>query len=346
MIFNFGNQNYEILRKYIQEIDCVHCEEKTEHLLVIYCKVFVFGLFYPLKWWASDKKGYMKCRKCGRDNDVSEQNPEIPAKVLNYSSETKIPVRYKLPSYLLIGSLILTSTLILVGFFSAFVTILTPVGSKLQGKWQNDYQLYQIYIYKDRTYTAVGRDTIMFGSYKIEKGIVDFPFAGKDNKIPKNQAIPLVLHDLEDTTFRFEKQRKLKSFDDIYRAENNTWRKKPSAPQNNQQIRNKILQYLEFEKNKFQNGVDANLDFIENDPNSVIIFALNGIQVNLQSEEQWRYIFYNDDEWAKANEIMHKEFPKNILLDSEEKNLFKRNVNFLNAYIQRIKNSDLKYIEN
>lgn len=344
-MFYAGNRNTEILRKYIQDIPCSHCEENTEHLLIIYCKTFVFGIFYPFKWWASDKKGYMKCRKCGKETAITENNPEIPAKVLNYFTETKIPFRYKLPSYLILGTLISISVAMFFGLFSVIFSVFTPLNTKLQGKWQDEYSVYQLYIYKDKTYTAVGYDTIAFGKYRYEKGMLDFPFIGGENEIPKINAIPLVLHDSADDAFRFEKIRKLKEFDDVYRAENNKWRTKPSKPQTNAEIRNKVLQYLEFEQFKYEKAVEEKVDFVEADPNSAIVFAVNGMQVNGNSEQKFRNLFYNDEDWIKATEILHHEFPKDFKLNPDEKNLFKRNVDFLKLYIKKVKESDLSFLK-
>lgn len=344
-MFYAGNKNSELHRTYIQNIYCKHCEENTEHLLVIYCKTFVLGVFYPFKWWASEKKGYIQCRKCGTRTDISEQNPDIPAKVLNYFSETKIPVRYKLPSYLLIGALILISSLMIFGFFSLIVGIFTPVNTKLRGYWEDEYKVYQLYIYKDKTYTAINHDTIVFGNYKNEKAIIDFPFVGKENKIPKNRAIPLVLKDSANDTFRFHKIRKTENFDEVYRKEYNRWRIKPTQPQTHTQIRTKILQYLEYEKFKYEKAIENKVEWVLSDPNEVVIFAMNGIQINGNSELKIRYLFYNDEDWIKATEILHREFPKNTVLNPNQENLFQRNVDFLKVYIQRVKDSDLSYLK-
>ena len=340
-----GNRRIEILRKYIQEIYCKFCDEKTEHLLIIYCKAFLLGIFYPLKWWASDKNGYMKCRKCNRETQISEKDENVPAKMLNYFQETKIPFGYKMPSFVLIGSLITFSCLLLFGFFSVIMEVLTPVNSKLRGKWKDDFSVYQMYIYPDKQFTIVGQDTIVFGKYTQNNGVITFPFIGGENQITKTQTFPLVLTTASNDRFTFNKTGKTEKIDDIYKSENNKWRTKSPIAESDEQIRKKVMDYLEFEKNKCEKGLEYEVEFFQNDPNSPIVFASNGIQVSFYSVDKWRFLFHNDQSWEKANKILNEEFPPKGTLNFDEENLFKRNSDFLKAYIYRVKTSDLRYLK-
>jgi len=344
MIFYAGTRRTELLKKYIQDIYCKYCDEKTEHILILYCKAFVFGLFYPLKWWASKKDGYLICKKCGRETHVLDPNENIPQKVQNYFNETKIPFRYKFLSIALISSLIILGCFILFGFFSVIINVMTPINSKLRGKWEDEYSVYQMYIYNDKNFTVVGQDTIVYGNYIQKNGVISLNFMGKDNIIYKQMNLPLVLTDHENTSFSFNKLGKLEPFDDVFRKENNLWRTKANAPETNEQIRKKVLDYLQFEKNKLDKALKYNIEFILNDANAPVILAVNGIQVNKNSERKWKYLFYDEESWVKANEILHSEFPKEGTIDKEEENVFKRNAKFLQAYIENVKSSKLDYL--
>lgn len=345
MVFYGGNKKTELLRKYIQNIYCKYCDENTEHAFVVYCKTFVLGLFYPIKWWASDKNAYLYCKKCQRETAVPNPDEPIPQKIENYYNDTKIPFGYKLPTIGLISFLIGFGCLILFGFFSVIVEFMTPINTKLKGKWENDYRVYNTYIYDNEEYTIIGQDTIAFGKYTRNGNVINFPFMGGENEIMKNQALPLVLRDSVEDKFSFNKIGKIDDFDVIYKKENNAWRAKSNVPETNEQIRKKVIGYLEFEKKKFEKDIEVDLDFINADPNAPVVFAANGIQVNFYSVDNWRYLFNNDESWEKANEILHSEFPGKEHLAKEEKNLFKRNADFLKAYIQKVRSSDLAFLK-
>lgn len=342
MIFA-GIKNYEILKQYIRDIDCESCKKPTEHILIIYCKAFTLGLFHPFKWWAYDKKGYIQCTKCGTETNILKEY-HLPQKILNYYHQTKIPYRYKLPSILLFGSLVTFGLLIMVGFFSAFISFIKPIDSKLKGQWKDEYGVYKLYIYDNNQYTVVGYDTIVFGQYSRNKNIIEFPFMGNNNQMSKSQIPPLLLYNADNEKYKFSKTKE-DGLKNIYERENNFWRNKPNKPQSNEQLRQKILAYLRFEKNKFQTGVNKNLDFIEADPNAPLIFAMNGIAAKDQSLERWKYTFFNENDWEKANMIIIEDFPKKFKLNEKEKNIFKRNIDFLNFFINKIKTSKLQYLK-
>jgi len=345
-IFNAGTRRIELLRKYIQEIFCNYCETKTEHLLIIYCKAFVLGLFYPFKWWASDKESVIICKKCSRETLITENENHFPAKIHLYDKETKIPFRYKFPTIAFIGSLIILGSLMLFGFFSIIVDVLTPINTKLRGKWRNDTDMYSMYVYSDKQFTIIGQDTIIYGKYIQNGGTINFPFIGGENEIHKNQSFPLRLKNAENMYFTFEKIGKTSGYDELFRKENNLWRTRSQSPESNEEIRNKVLGYLQFEEKKLEKALQDNIEFVEIDPNAAVVLAMNGIQVNYYSERKWRYLFNNDESWGKANEILHSEFPKKGTINQSEENIFKRNLHFLKAYIQNVKTSDLKYLDN
>lgn len=342
--FNAGTRRVELLRKYIQELHCKYCEEKTEHVLIIYCKAFVFGLFYPFKWWASDKESVIICKKCNHETLISENDKNFPAKILLYNKETKIPFRYKFPTIALIGSLIILASLMLFGFFSVIVDVLTPINTKLRGKWRNDTDMYSVYVYPDKQFTIIGQDTIIYGKYTQNGRTISFPFIGGENEIDKRQGFPLRLRNSENMYFTFNKIGKTTEYDELFRKENNLWRIRSESPESNEEIRRKVLGYLQFEEKKLEKALKDHIEFIETDPNAAVVLAMNGIQVNYYSERKWRYLFNNDESWGKANEILHSEFPKKGTINKSEENIFKRNLDFLKEYIKNVKASDLKYL--
>ena len=125
---------------------------------------------------------------------------------------------------------------------------------------------------------------------------------------------------------------------------NNQWRLRPNKNQNYQEIRKKVLECLNFELRKYENAVKNNLAQTQYDPNTPIEFALNGIGTSYESQERWRHIFYNDDNWDIANDIIEHEFPTDFKVKGYDNKLFQRNIDFLKEMITNIKNSRLEYL--
>lgn len=343
MIFNSGTKNTSILEKYISDIECKTCEGKTEHLLVVYCKTFVLGLFYPLKWWSWDKQGYMKCRKCGRQTEVSEDDMNLPPKIYNYYKQTKVPLRYKVPLIVTLGSLILIGLLVVGGFFSALVSVITPVEGKIVGTWKDEYNTARLYVYKDSKYTYVGSDTIIFGEYKKNRGEIHFPFYEKENIITNYNISPLRLNNNLGGSKTFVKT-KNEETSDVYRKEGNLWRIRPNHKESREELRSKILALLKFEKTRFEKALENKDNFVVDDPNSPIYFASNGYAVDEGTMLKWKYLFYDDEDWEKANRLMQKEFPREFRAD-QDNSMFLTSIDFLKLYTKKIEEADLKFLD-
>lgn len=343
MIFYAGSRKQLLLDKILQNVDCPICEKKTEQILQISCKATVFGLFYPFKWWAKDKKLVTKCTSC--QTISTEKNIEIlPKRITDYYQNTAIPFRYKLPSYIFFGSIIALGITLFVVAVSSVSNFLTPINAKIRGEWEDENALYKIYVFPDKQYSVIGYDTVFFGKYYQERNTIHFTFLGKENLIKKHNLPPLSLVGDGSNAHYFKKIEDINPFDTIFREENNQWRKKSLNPESIEELRLKVIGYLDFEKKKFELALQNNLEVVPKDPNAPVVFADNGIQVNFQSVDRWRFLFNNDKSWEKANEILHHEFPPKGTIQKDEENAFKRNTEFLKAYIQIIKASDLSYI--
>lgn len=332
-----GNKTILLLEKQILDIPCSACKENTEHLLKIYAKAFHFGLFYPLKWWSSDKKAILVCKKCGRDTPISESNlDEVPPKIARYFKETKLPFRHKLPTFLFFGSILVLGLVFMGAIISFFINILSPIDGKMKGRWEEEFDSYTMYIYPDRNVTFISTDTLFYGKYHIDGSNIIFDVGSNQSISNKFNLEPLRLNSIngEDLQFkRFDKDPII----GLYEKGLSNWRLKPKAPLTDAQLKTKILQLFQFELKKFEIAKEKNLDFINQDPNSPIRFADNGIRTSIGEQYQWRYIFYNDEEWEKANEILHKAFPQKFDIKKFDTKLFDRNIEFLKIYIKNVK---------
>lgn len=344
-MFYAGTRKTELLTTYIRDIKCNGCHENTEHFLQIYCDAFVFGVFYPLKWWAWNKEGSLKCKNCGRVSTVDENNLNLPPKILNYYQQTKIPFRYKLPTLTVFPGMLLIAYFFIFNIFSSIFSALQPAEKKLPGKWEDEFQVYTVYFYDNKNMTVVNYDSIAFGNYQIDENFVHFSIFGKENSVPKKQLTAISIMDFQDENYLLKKQRNSEKIDDIYLEEKNVWRKKPAKSQTDEELRKRVLDYLHYEREKFKIADEEKLPYVVNDVNAPVVFASNGYQVINRSTEKWRSLFYNDIDWERANEILYEEFPKEFKGDPNEKNPFDQNVRFLSLFIQKVKGSNLKFLD-
>lgn len=340
-----GNRHTELLEKQILDIDCQHCGQKSEHYLLIYCSSFVLGIFYPLHWWSRKKEGFMRCKKCGTKTKINDSSENLPRQIANYWRETKIPFTHKLPTILSIGAFMIFGYFLIFKMAAGVISALEPAEKKLPGKWEDTYKVYSLYFYHNNEFTALGYDTIAFGKYSIDKEMVHIPLFGVENSIPKNLPEKLPLTDHIGDKFSFGKTTGPEKIYSIYRQEKNRWRIQATKPQSDAELRQRILDYLNFELEKFKIADEEDLPFVDSDINSPLTIAANGYQVSAQSTEKWRLLFHNDLDWQRANEILLEEFPREFKGDPEEKNLFDQNVRFLKMYIEKVKTSDLRFLE-
>ncbi len=332
-----GNKTILLLQKQILNIPCTSCTQDTEHVLRIYGKAFHFGILYPLKWWSSEKKGLLICKKCGRDTPINDANlDDVPSKISNYYKTTKLPFRHKLPTFVFFGTLLLLGLLFMGAIVSFFINIMSPIDSKMKGRWSEEYDTYIMYVYPDRQVTFVGQDTIFYGNYHVDGPNLIFDLGSNESIANKFDLDPLRLENVNNEKIQLERFDK-DPLIGLYERGQSNWRIKPKNALTDAQLKNKILQLLEFEMKKFEIAEEKNIDFINQDPNSPIRFADNGIQTSIGEQYKWRYIFYNDAEWEKANTLLHQAFPKNFEIKKFENKLYERNIAFLKLYIKNIK---------
>ena len=343
-MFYFGNRNEELLEKNINGLSCHHCNTETNQRLVIYCRALTFGIFYPLKWWSFDKKGFLNCKKCGNKSyfdHVTIQNQE--PKIRNYFNDTQLPLRHRIPSFLLFGSIFMSIFLFFFLFAKSFYTIFQSPNNVLPGVWKEEYGRYKMYIHDDQSYTIINNDTIAYGNYDIDNFNVTFDFLGRATTFPKLAIKPMRLYDYQNIDYDFERIND-NLYGDLYAQKNNRWRISPKNPQNANQIKNSILNYLRFEIKKYEIALEEEIQYIDIDPNSPLTFGLNGIATSIENQKQWKSLFYNDDNWNTANIILEEEFPYDFKIRSYKDDYFQRNLDFLKELEGNINQSKLEYV--
>lgn len=330
----FGNKLYEISKNYLSDVDCKHCNTQSEHLLTVYCKAFVIGIFYPVKFWAFGKTGNLVCKNCGASTSINSKTNDIPEKVKKSFQSTKIPFLYRFPVFAILFISISLGLLLMMGFFVGLISTLTPTSNKIQGKWQDTYDIYTIYILDNNDYTITSSDTIIFGNYSKSGGNVSLNFIGKENVINKLKINPLILKNEENESYLFEKSEEKGEFE-FMRKTHYKWRIPAQHHESNQEVKDRVISYLKCERTKFQEAADEHYVSVPLDRYSPITFAGNGIGLETYKENNWQPIFYDAENLKTANDMLLKSFPRGFK-NSQYKSLYERNVAFLNMQIENL----------
>jgi len=113
--------------------------------------------------------------------------------------------------------------------------------------------------------------------------------------------------------------------DDPYSKENNWWRVKPSQPETDRQIKNRVLDHLKFWQLLFHDANKFDRPFVSyNWFSSPLVVASNGVVMKLYADvkKEWDENFYDSVQAQKGYELMRKCFSKKIkYMDTDNKYL-------------------------
>lgn len=111
--------------------------------------------------------------------------------------------------------------------------------------------------------------------------------------------------------------------DDPYSIENNRWRVKPFHSETDQQIKDRVLNHLDFWQQLFTDADEMERAYVAyNWFESPLVVAVNGVRLNFYDEhkQEWDQNFYDSTEANKGYQMMRKCFSKKIkFLQTENK---------------------------
>lgn len=111
--------------------------------------------------------------------------------------------------------------------------------------------------------------------------------------------------------------------DDPYSIENNKWRVKPFEQESDQQIKERVLNHLDFWQNLFADAQEFDRPYVSyNWFDSPLVVAVNGVQLEFYNEHknEWDQNFFDSVDANKGYQMMRKCFSKKLkFLDTENK---------------------------
>jgi hypothetical protein len=316
---------------------CRSCNKDFESKLIIYCKAFVTG---PVTWWAWGKQGYVECVSCGALSDVHPSSKEF-AEARRIYSKKKKPLYYYVPSIVFGGFFLLAAVGILIGIA---YNIGTTNKQKLQGIWTSANGQKTLFFFKDNQYTLLENDTIIFGSYRVdnESDELNITINGEQNIIGRVNLknLPLNIDAYESTLFN--KAISLGEGENPYEKKFNHWRIKANREESNSEVKDRVVSYLFYLQLRYKWAIANDLTYLPPEVYSPVLQAQNGIGVYESSLHLWEPIFYSDKNYVTASKFLYYSFPKGRHVNAEEKNVFKRNLKAIDAYVESAKRTSIE----
>ena len=129
--------------------------------------------------------------------------------------------------------------------------------------------------------------------------------------------------------------------DDPYSMENNWWRMKPSEPEANERIKERVLNHLRFWELIFTDAEDYEREWVSyNWFASPLVIAVNGAQLSFYKEiqRQWDCNFFDSSDAQKGYALMRKCFSKKInYLKTENK--YRRSADMIHQLTDNLVNA-------
>lgn len=343
-IYNIGIFEKRFFSGYLN-LACKNCKIENETQLFISCKTLVFGpIIFGINWWAWGKKASTYCRKCHHREDVIINN-QTENEILNDFNEAKIPIKYRAGGGVLIvfASFLLLSFIIHYGDIASkkIVSFLESPQEKVTGKWINNNDEV-VYFFKDMTYTAIIDDSLFTGNYKFnsqETKIIISNINNQEEISLENEGKINLKYDNHVSKYLKDKSIEI-SNDNPYHLSNQKWRVKSHLSESKQQVKNRVLQYLNFCKSKFEWGLENDIYYLDGDSVSPIEFSSGGILFSDESLKEWKPIFNSEENWSLANQILIKNLPRDYKF-KEVNNNFENYRDIIQLYISNVEKNIL-----
>lgn len=316
---------------------CQSCGSNFENKLIIYCKAFMTG---PITWWAWGKRGYVECVSCGTMSDIHPFSKEFKEARYIYSRKGA-PLHYFIPTIVFGGIFLLITLAIFIGFV---YNISTTSKEKLQGIWVTADGQNSIFFFNNNQYTLLAYDTILFGRYNVDKGSggLDITIRGTDNNISSFTLQHLPLDIDGNGSFDFSKTINPDKGENPYEKKFNHWRIKATREESNEELKDRVMSYLYYLKLRYEWAMKNNLTYLPADLYSPVLQAQKGIGVYEASMPYWKPIFYSEENYLTASKFLYYSFPTKHHINEKETNVFKRNLEAIDAYIESAKRRNIE----
>jgi hypothetical protein len=237
--------------------------------------------------------------------------------------------------------------LILVSFYSlslkymgtkkkeSLLTIFSVSSNTIEGQWCNEYN-DNVYFFEDNTFTAIVKDSLIIGTYNKENEKIKFQLFNSEpietKLYLKNKKAEI---NFDGYYFTYQKINDYYN-DNPFHLGYQNWRIKPKNKEQVLEVKKRVLNYLKFLKAKFDWGNKHSLDVVPQDKLSPLMFSSNGVWFSDKTLKEWKNIFYDDENWLCANQILIKNLPKEYKF-SDKINFYENYKNILDLYIKNIK---------
>jgi hypothetical protein len=328
----FGVIDKVFYDEYLSSQACASCGKDFDNKLIVYCKAFVTG---PITWWAWKKQGYMECKNCGFSISAYAFPNELK-KVRHTYSAKRLPFYFYLPTIVVSLCVLLFS----LGAISKYVyNASTLPEQRLQGMWGNTEGSASLFLFDNNEYTLIEKGKLQFGTYTFDKqsGKFSINFNSEANVVDHVDGGDMHLNVASDENITFGKMLPPGHGLNPYKKQYNLWRIQATHSESNAELKQRVMDYLNYLKMRYEWALENNIQYIPADVISPILQAQNGIGVYETSLNNWITIFYSEAEWSLANQFLVRAFPKDHKINEQEPNVFKRNLEAINAYIENAK---------
>ncbi|WP_150033890.1 hypothetical protein [Taibaiella lutea] len=293
----------------------------------------------PVTWWAWGKRGYVECVSCGALSDIHPSSKEFAEARRIYSAKRK-PLYYYVPSIVFGGFSLLVTLAIIIGIA---YNVATTNKQKLQGIWTSDDGRESLFFFKDNQYTLLESDTIIFGSYRVDNKSDELTIIinGERNIINRININNLPLDVDAYGSVTFKKALSLGEGDNPYEKKFNHWRIKANRAESKSEVKDRVIAYLKYLQLRYNWAITNDLTYLPPEVYSPVLQAQNGIGVYEASLPLWKPIFYTDENYVTASKFLYYSFPKGRHINADEKNVFKRNLKAIDAYVESAKRTNI-----
>lgn len=340
---------------YLSTVPCDNCGKTEGNSYIVWAKTFIFGPWlFPIKWFTWDTNASVTCDNCHRTLHVSETKGDLKERLEEKIKEN--PLWKKNIFGILI--ILMISFSILSTVISGLKRIFTSSETMLTGHWvakgidnpyieklKSEFNLPEmntepgfLNLYEDKTYSYIFLDTTYISGkweyIKVDKSIKITARDGSTKLSVKelteqNLKIQLLNADGKENEVAkafsgngliFEKNDK--DYANIYpfKPEFNKWRIKPSRKETSIEIKNRLINLLQFLEVSFTEAESKNIESMIREKSSPFVIGSNG--VGIKTNINWENTFYSIEDAKIGYELLEKSMPTKM--DFNEKNIFKR----------------------
>ena len=199
----------------------------------------------------------------------------------------------------------------------------------IHGSWQYDAASKNIFL-KDSSASKLDM-AIRADSVNANKLIFDLDQFALNKLVNLHAAYDNAYYLLRDKSYcQFyldaDKDRYTNLEDDPYSIENNRWRVKPFNAETEQQLKERVLNHLDFWENLFTDAQEFERPYISYEWfDSPLVVAVNGVQLDFYDEhkKEWDQNFCDSVDAGRAYQMMRKCFSKKLKFMQTE-NKYKR----------------------